>query len=178
MGRADRPGVERRANPACTAAGPISPDGRLIAHVVGNRVELIPLQPDAEELSYRRPLMQPNYRRYREGYDAARKANDDFAARFYLNLLPPPERTRHQAKAIIAPLFARLLLRDDVLAALKAQPAADPEVQAACLELAEPGLNPFRGTTTSVGLWFGARAAGRNLPARPAPGQGRLPART
>ena len=87
-------------------------------------------------LSYRRIHTQPNLWRYREGYDQARKAEDQFAARFYLDLLPPPDRMRCRAEAIVAPLFARLLLRDDVAAALKAQPAADPEVQAACLEIA------------------------------------------
>jgi hypothetical protein len=73
---------------------------------------------------------------YREAYDAATKANDRFAARFYLNLFPPPERVLIRAEPIVAPLFARLLLRDDVLAALQAQPATDPEIQAACLKLA------------------------------------------
>ena len=33
-------------------------------------------------------------------------------------------------------MFARLFLRDDVLAAIQAQPAAEPEIRAACLELA------------------------------------------
>jgi hypothetical protein len=64
------------------------------------------------------------------------KANDAFAARFYLNLFPPPERALIRAESIVKPLFARLLLRDDVLAALQAQPAADPEIHAACLKLA------------------------------------------
>ena len=45
-------------------------------------------------------------------------------------------RIRRRAEAIVAPLFARLFVRDDVLAALQAQPAADPEIQAACLRLA------------------------------------------
>ncbi len=85
--------------PPAPRPGPISPDGRLIAHPVGNRVELIPLQPDAEELAYRRLLMQPNFRLYREAYDAAMKANDAFAARFYLNLFPPPERALHPSRA-------------------------------------------------------------------------------
>jgi hypothetical protein len=35
-----------------------------------------------------------------------------------------------------------LVLRDDVLAAVQAQPAADPEVQAACLELAGTWTEP------------------------------------
>jgi hypothetical protein len=122
--------------PPETRPGQISPDGRWIAHMLRNRVELIPLQPDEEELSYHRLLMQPNFRLYREAYDAAMKANDAFAARFYLNLFPPPERVLIRAERIVAPLFARLFLRDDVLAALQAQPAADPEIQAACLKLA------------------------------------------
>ena len=96
------------------------------------------MQPDAEELEYRRIHTQPNLWRYREGYDQARKAEDQFAARFYFDLLPPPDRdcVMPSRGAIVVLLFARLLLRDDVLAALKAQPAADPAVQAACLEIA------------------------------------------
>jgi WD40 repeat protein/tetratricopeptide (TPR) repeat protein len=70
----------------------ISPDGRLFAHLDGNRVELVSLKPDEEELAYRRLHTQPNLSRYRDGYQAARAAKDDFAARFYLNLLPPPEQ--------------------------------------------------------------------------------------
>ncbi|MEO2089345.1 MAG: WD40 repeat domain-containing protein, partial [Gemmataceae bacterium] len=70
----------------------VSPDGRWIAHPVGNRVELLPLQPDAAELAYRRAVTEPDSRRYRRGYDAARAAADEFAARFYLNLLPPADR--------------------------------------------------------------------------------------
>jgi len=121
--------------PPTPLPGQISPDGRWIAHVAGNRVELIPLQPDAEEISYRLLQTRPNLERYREGYDAARKAQDHFAARFYLNRLPVPERTRLLAEEIVAPLFAHLGLRDDVLAALMAQPAANPEIQSACLKL-------------------------------------------
>ena len=108
----------------------------MIAQAVGNRVELIALQPNEEELSFRRLLMQPNFRLYREAYEAATKANDAFAARFYLNLFPPAEQTRIRAETIVKPLFARFLLRDDVLAALQAQPAADPEIHSACVKLA------------------------------------------
>jgi hypothetical protein len=61
--------------PATSRPGAISPDGHLMAYLVGNRVELIPLQPDAVELAYRRDLMRPNFRLYREAYDAAVKAN-------------------------------------------------------------------------------------------------------
>jgi WD40 repeat protein len=63
--------------------------------------------PDEEEIAYRRLHTQPNPSRYRAGYLAARVARDDFAAAFYLNLLPPDER-----KALIAQADA------DVLAAM------------------------------------------------------------
>src|SRR5262249_4536793 len=54
--------------------------------------ELVSLKPDEEELAYRRLHMQPNVRRYRAGYEAARAARDDFAAAFYLDLIPPDQR--------------------------------------------------------------------------------------
>ena len=59
-----------------------------------------------QELEYRRIHTRPNIGRYLECYDAATEAKDHFAARFYLNLLPPPVRTRHLAELIVAPLFA------------------------------------------------------------------------
>jgi hypothetical protein len=47
-------------------------------------------------------------------------------------------RVNHRAEEIVEPLFnRRLWLREDVIDALRARPAADPEVQAACLKLAE-----------------------------------------
>jgi tetratricopeptide (TPR) repeat protein len=132
-----RTGRELRDEPIPHAPQPvrISQDGRFFANVVGSRVQLIPLQPDADEISYRLLQAEPNFGRYREGYEAARAANDQFAARFYRDRLPLPDRTRLSAEEIVSPLFARMLLRDEVLAALQAQPAADPEVQAACLKL-------------------------------------------
>ena len=151
----------------------ISPDGRWLAHSSADTSKLIPLQPDAEELAYRgTPRRSRTSWRYREGYDAARAAKDDFAARFYLNLFPPPERTRIRAEEIVEPLFGRLLLRDDVLAALQAQPAADPELQAACLKLA--GTWPESAAECNNVAWSPGclpRAAGRDVPARPAPGR-------
>jgi WD40 repeat protein len=53
--------------------------------------------PDEEEIAYRRQQMQPNPWRYREAYLAARAARDDFAAAFYLNLIPPDERRKLEA---------------------------------------------------------------------------------
>jgi hypothetical protein len=138
---------------------PISPDGRLIAHPVGNRVDLIPLQPDAEERAYRLLLTRPNIARIRTGYDAARAANDQFAARFYYDRLPPPERTRVRAEAIVAPLFAQLLLRVDVLAALKSQPAHEPLIQAACVKLA--GIWPESAVECNNAAFAQVRAPGQ-----------------
>jgi hypothetical protein len=77
----------------------ISPDGRYFAHQIGSLVELVALQPDEKELSYRLLHTQPNLWRYREGYEAARAGKYDFAARFYLKLLPPPEQKILKAQA-------------------------------------------------------------------------------
>jgi WD40 repeat protein len=141
--------------------GPISPDGRWIAHVDGNRVELIPLQPDGEELAYRSLLMRPNLARYQENYDAAMESGDEFAARFYLKLFPLAERPRIQAELIVKPLFARWLLRDDVLTAIAAHPAADPEVQAACEELARTWAESGNAADYNHAGWFLVRERGQ-----------------
>jgi hypothetical protein len=85
--------------PSAIANHRISLDGHFFAHAVGSLVELVPLQPDEEELSYRLLHAEPKLWRYREGYEAARAAQDDFAARFYLNLLPPPEQKIMKAQA-------------------------------------------------------------------------------
>src|SRR5262249_50598855 len=91
----------------------ISPDGHLLAHAEGNRVELVSLKPDAEELDYRRLHTQPTLWRYRESYLAARAVKDpngDFAAGFYLGLIPPADRPALVARAdlnALAPLSER-----------------------------------------------------------------------
>jgi WD40 repeat protein/tetratricopeptide (TPR) repeat protein len=54
---------------------------------------------DEEEIAYRRLHTQPSPSRYRSGYLAARAAKDDFAAAFYLNLIPPDERKELIARA-------------------------------------------------------------------------------
>jgi tetratricopeptide (TPR) repeat protein len=55
--------------------------------------------PDAEELAYRRLHVQPDVRRYRERYLAARIAKDDFAAGFYLVRLPADQQQEARAEA-------------------------------------------------------------------------------
>ena len=123
--------------PLQTWPGRISPNGRLIAHDAGDRVELVPLHPDSEELDYRRDNTLPNISRYSEAYDEAKVVGDEFAAKFYLQLLPAAERSQRLAKEVIGPMFARLGLRDEVLAVLRAHPLAEPSVQKACIEMAE-----------------------------------------
>jgi hypothetical protein len=86
--------------PPAPRPGQISPDGRRIARVGFNRVELVPIQAEPEELEYRRIHTQPNPWRYREGYDEAKKAGDQFATKFYLDLLTRPEREQRQALAV------------------------------------------------------------------------------
>jgi WD40 repeat protein/serine/threonine protein kinase len=110
----------------------VSPDRRSVALMIGNHVELIPAQPNEEELASRRALMRPNFRLYREAYDAAIKANDAFAAKFYLNLFPPPERALIQA---------------------------DTEIQAACLKLV--GTWPEPADQYNALAWDVVRTPGR-----------------
>ncbi len=88
-----------------------SADRRFFAHVSQNRVQMVPLVPDEEESAYRRLHTQPNPSRYRSGYLAARASKDDFAAAFYLNLIPPDER-----KGLIAQADADALVALDRLA--------------------------------------------------------------
>ena len=76
-----------------------SPDGRYFARLKLDRVEVIPLVPNDEEIAYRRAHTQPNPSRYRAGYSAARLAKDDFAAAFYFNLIPTDDRQAALARA-------------------------------------------------------------------------------
>ena len=178
VGCADGRGIEGRADPADTKARPDQPGRPVVRSLCRQPRRTDPVAAGPEELTYRRLQTQPNFGHYRECYDAARDAKDDFAARFYFSLFPPPERTRIRAEEIVRPLFARLLLRDDVLDALKAQPAADPEIQAACLKLAATW--PESAEECNDAAWALVRDPGQpdaSYRARPAPGQGRLPAR-
>jgi WD40 repeat protein/serine/threonine protein kinase/tetratricopeptide (TPR) repeat protein len=112
-----------------------SPDGRVFAHREGTRVELIPLQPDEEELAYRRLHTQRNVGRYREGYLAARAAKHDFAAGFYLKLLPPAEQKVLTAEAAAEREIAAGRT-EDALAHLAIVAAARPEDRELALKLA------------------------------------------
>jgi hypothetical protein len=123
------------------------------------------LEPDAEEISYRRSQMRPNLWRYREGHDVARAAHDDFAARFYLDRLPAPERTQREAAVAAEREIAAGHTQDAIghlvtastgdprdtllalkVAALQAWFGRDKEFAETCgraLEIAEGASNPF-----------------------------------
>jgi WD40 repeat protein/tetratricopeptide (TPR) repeat protein len=62
---------------------------------------------DEEELAHRRALMEPNLGRYREAYLEARVDKDDFAAAFYLQLVPPADR-KGLVEQADTQLFARM----------------------------------------------------------------------
>jgi hypothetical protein len=96
-----RTGTEVRgeAIPSTVREKRISPDGRFLARLYQDRVEVVTLIPDEEEIDYRRLHTQPDPRRYRYGYLTARAAKDDFAAAFYLNLIAPDERKAALAQA-------------------------------------------------------------------------------
>jgi WD40 repeat protein/tetratricopeptide (TPR) repeat protein len=116
----ERPG---EAIPPLDRNGRISPDGRLLAYVRENRVKLVRLVPDAEEITYRRLHTQPDVRRYRAGYLAARAAKDDFASAFYLTLIPPDERNGLIAQADVVALAALSKLAAEHVAAGKLEEA-------------------------------------------------------
>ena len=55
--------------------------------------------PDQEEIAYRRLCTEPSVSRYRETYLAAHAAKNEFAAAFYLNLVPLADRADLLAQA-------------------------------------------------------------------------------
>jgi hypothetical protein len=100
------------------------------------------LPPDAEELAYRRLHTRPNLGRYREGYEAARAAQDDFAARFYLHLLPPREQK----------MLKRQAAADREIAAGRTQAAL---VHLVALSAAHPEDTILSLKVAALQAWFG-----------------------
>jgi WD40 repeat protein/serine/threonine protein kinase len=100
--RTGAPLLELKGHTAGVRSVALSPDGTCLVSGSWDQTakvwyartgqESIALPPDAQELTCRRVRTRPNLGRYRESYEAARAAQDDFAARFYLNLLPPREQ--------------------------------------------------------------------------------------
>jgi hypothetical protein len=135
--------------PPIIAHKEISPDGRFIAHVVGSLVELVPLQPDEEEVSYRRMHIQPNVWRYREGYEATLVAQDEFAARFYLNLLPPPEQEIRKAQAAADREIAAGRTANALAYLVKVSTAKADDTNLALRVAGDAGYNPAGGRVGS-----------------------------
>ena len=123
------------------------------SHFDANRVELVPLMIDQDELEYRLRKTQPRGSRHREGYLAARATADDFAAAFYFKLVPEAERklliVQADANAIAAMSKlaverswtdpdAALPLRLEILRIQKSRlPTDDPAVLEAMSKLGE-----------------------------------------
>jgi dipeptidyl aminopeptidase/acylaminoacyl peptidase len=139
--------------PQTIANNCVSPDGRLFAHPVGDRVELIPVQLTEEELSYRLLHAQPNLGRYRESYEAARAAKDDFAARFYLKLLPLSERTVLEAQAAAE----RKMLEAEAAAEreIAAGRTQDAIAHLVIVSAARPEDTSLFQKVTTLQAWFG-----------------------
>ncbi len=69
----------------------LSPDGRSYALSHHTRLRIAPREWSQNELDYRRLYTRQDLDRYREGYQTALADKHEFAARFYLNLIPPDE---------------------------------------------------------------------------------------
>jgi WD40 repeat protein/serine/threonine protein kinase len=100
------------------------------------------VQPDEEELAYRRSQTQPDLSRYREAYETARAAQDDFAARFYLNLLPPAEQKMVKAQA-------------DADREIADGRTADALGQLVIVSAAKPGDTSLAIKLAALQAWFG-----------------------
>ena len=155
VGRADGSGIEGRADTTGTPAGPDQPGRPLDRSPAGNRVELIPLQPDAEELAYRRHPHAAELWRYREGYDAAIEGQRRLRGPVLPQPPPAPERTliqgrgdRHAPVRPLAPPRRRARRPQGPTGGRSGSPGRLPEA----------GRNLARirssSATTSVGLWF------------------------
>jgi WD40 repeat protein len=118
----------------------ISADRRFFARLYQDRAEVVPLVADENELAYRRLHTQPKLSRYRAGYLAARTAKDDFAAAFYLNLIPPDERPDLLAQAELNAFQALGNLVEAHVSARKLEEAA--KVQIEILNINKAKLGP------------------------------------
>jgi WD40 repeat protein/serine/threonine protein kinase/tetratricopeptide (TPR) repeat protein len=144
-----------------------SPDGRFSVRLRAGRAEVVPLATDPKEIAYLLRNTQPNPSRYRTGYRAARVAKDDFAAAFYLNLVPAAER-----KAVVeqgdADVFAALnVLAQEHQQAGKLDEAIPLLVEILKVNRAKFGLeNPatIETTNTLIDIYFRTGQGGKAIP--------------
>ncbi len=110
-------------------------------------------EPDEEELAYRRLHTQPNPSRYRAGYLASRAAKDDFAAAFYLNLIPPDERKDLLAQADADASAALSKLAEEYVRARKEEEAVPLLMEVLRVNTAK--LGPKDPTTIEIAEHLG-----------------------
>src|SRR6185437_9355246 len=110
---------------------------------------------DAEERDYRLLHTRPNLWRYREGYEAARASQDDFAARFFFNLLPPPEQENVQAlDAARQEIIEAQATAEREIAAGRTQDALGP---LATVSAARPDSAMLIMKLAALQAWFGRK---------------------
>jgi hypothetical protein len=91
--------------------------------------------------------------RYREGYEAARAAQDDFAARFFFKLLPPPEQENVQAQdSARQEIIEAQAAAERQIAAGRTQDALAP---LATLSAARPDSAMLVMKLAALQAWFG-----------------------
>ena len=109
----------------------------------------------AEERDNRLLHTRPNLWRYREGYEAARASQDDFAARFFFNLLPPPEQENVQAQdAARQEIIEAQATAEREIAAGHTQDALVP---LATLSAAKPDNAMLFMKLAALQAWFGRK---------------------
>jgi tetratricopeptide (TPR) repeat protein len=119
----------------------LSADHRFFAHLYQDRAEVVPLVADENELAYRRLHTQPKLSRFRAGYRAARRTKDDFAAAFYLNLIPPDERPAVLAQAEVDAFQTLCWLVDAHVSARKLEEAVPVQIEILNINKAKLGPN-------------------------------------
>jgi hypothetical protein len=107
----------------------------------------------AEERDYRLLHTQPNLWLYREGYEVAQAAQDDFAARFFFNLLPPPEQENVKAQdATRQEIIEAKAIAEREIAAGRTEDALVP---LATLYAAKPDATMVFLNLAALQAWFG-----------------------
>lgn len=91
--------------------------------------------------------------RYREAYEAARASHDDFAARFFFNLLPPPEQENVKAEDVARQqIIQAQATADREIAAGRTQDALVP---LATVSAARPDSAMLVMKLAALQAWFG-----------------------
>ena len=186
VGRTDGPGIERRADPTNTPAGPDQP-GRPIDRPRRRQ----PRRTDPAATGCGGAGLSPHPHatepvalsgRLRRGAEG----EDDFAARFYLNLLPPPEQTVLEAEAAAEWEIAAGRTQD-AIAHLVTVSTANPEDTSLALKLAalqawfgrDKELDLTRGRALEFAKSsFSRRMGSHGQDLQPAPHTGQGPAGT